>query len=576
VDQNTGQVTITATGSGGSSQFVTTAAGIHTLSNVGIGTTNPTRALTVVGSGTSTSQLFVTGVSTFVSDIVVNDVTVGRGGGELTNTGVGYQVLYSDISSANYNVAIGYRSLYLSTGVSEANTAVGYETLYNTNNGTGTSGAQGCNNDAFGYRALKGNTTGNQNTAVGSLALQSNTSGSGNVAIGHGANNTNTTANYNTSIGVGALASNTTGTKNVAIGAMAGQGGPQLGSYNVLIGSAEGSYSSPTYVPPITDGSNQLVIGAGYTAWIYGNSSYNVGIGTTNPTSTLTVQGDLSVTGVSTFNGRINGSADGILFDVGSYTGSDVPLKLWIGNSGSARYFRLLRGNGGTVTFDNAHPAGDNNHRAPTHTFTQTGSEYYALFNNGSVKLYHPGSASGILDQKFETIGAGVTITGTTFTNQLNVSGVSTFAGITTVTGTTLFAKQLNVSGVSTVGVVTGATYFGDASYIVSGKWTLGANGSSDYTFTGIGFTQTTNDPALYLARGAVYEFVNNMGAHPFRIQSTPNGSAGTEYNNGVTNNNVSSGTLRFEIPFNAPNTLYYQCTAHAGMGGTITIYPSV
>jgi len=69
---------------------------------------------------------------------------------------------------------------------------------------------------------------------------------------------------------------------------------------------------------------------------------------------------------------------------------------------------------------------------------------------------------------------------------------------------------------------------------------------------------------------------VNNMGAHPFRIQSTPNGSAGTEYNNGVTNNNVSSGTLRFEIPFNAPNTLYYQCTAHAGMGGTITIYPSV
>ena len=35
-------------------------------------------------------------------------------------------------------------------------------------------------------------------------------------------------------------------------------------------------------------------------------------------------------------------------------------------------------------------------------------------------------------------------------TNSLNVSGVSTFAGITTVTGTTFFTKQLNVSGVST------------------------------------------------------------------------------------------------------------------------------
>lgn len=60
-----GVVTVTAS-VGTSSQWVTTAAGIHTLSNVGVGTTNPTSALTVVGSGTSTSQLYVTGVSTFV------------------------------------------------------------------------------------------------------------------------------------------------------------------------------------------------------------------------------------------------------------------------------------------------------------------------------------------------------------------------------------------------------------------------------------------------------------------------------------------------------------------------------
>ncbi len=46
-----GIATITASASGGSSQFVTTSAGIHTLSNVGIGTTNPTSALTVTGNG---------------------------------------------------------------------------------------------------------------------------------------------------------------------------------------------------------------------------------------------------------------------------------------------------------------------------------------------------------------------------------------------------------------------------------------------------------------------------------------------------------------------------------------------
>jgi hypothetical protein len=49
ISGSTGQVTINASGGGGSSQFVETSIGIHTLSNVGIGTTNPTSALTVTG-----------------------------------------------------------------------------------------------------------------------------------------------------------------------------------------------------------------------------------------------------------------------------------------------------------------------------------------------------------------------------------------------------------------------------------------------------------------------------------------------------------------------------------------------
>jgi len=54
---------------------------------------------------------------------------------------------------------------------------------------------------------------------------------------------------------------------------------------------------------------------------------------------------------------------------------------------------------------------------------------------------------------------SGISTLGTTSaTNltaqQLNVSGVSTFAGITTVTGQTLFAKQLNVSGIATAGTL--------------------------------------------------------------------------------------------------------------------------
>ena len=62
------------------------------------------------------------------------------------------------------------------------------------------------------------------------------------------------------------------------------------------------------------------------------------------------------------------------------------------------------------------------------------------------------------------------------------------------------------------------------------------------------------------------------MGAHPFRIQSTVNGSAGTAYNDGITNNNVSNGTLTWDVQFDSPAVLYYQCTSHNNMGGAIYI----
>ena len=103
-------------------------------------------------------------------------------------------------------------------------------------------------------------------------------------------------------------------------------------------------------------------------------------------------------------------------------------------------------------------------------------------------------------------------------------------------------------------------------------EWTLGADGTNNYTFSGPGFTGAENDPTITLVRGQEYKFINNMAAHPFRIQSTPNGSTGTAYNDGVTNNDVSNGTLTWDVQFDAPDILWYQCTAHANMGGIIYI----
>ena len=101
--------------------------------------------------------------------------------------------------------------------------------------------------------------------------------------------------------------------------------------------------------------------------------------------------------------------------------------------------------------------------------------------------------------------------------------------------------------------------------------WEVNANGTSDYTFNGPGFSSTANDPDLYVYRGFTYAFDNSVqgGAHPFRIQSTQ-GLAGNPYTAGQS----GSGTnvLYWTVPLDAPNTLYYQCTIHAAMQGTINV----
>ena len=92
------------------------------------------------------------------------------------------------------------------------------------------------------------------------------------------------------------------------------------------------------------------------------------------------------------------------------------------------------------------------------------------------------------------------------------------------------------------------------------------ASGNQNYVING------TNDPALTLQRGVTYVFaIGNLATHPFRIQSTP-GTNGVVYNNGVSNNGATSGNVTFNVPANAPNSLFYQCGSHIAMVGTLTI----
>ena len=153
---------------------------------------------------------------------------------------------------------------------------------------------------------------------------------------------------------------------------------------------------------------------------------------------------------------------------------------------------------------------------------------------------------------------------------EVNLVGASGTPKIESPNNLNLNAVNVAIStDVSIGGTCTASKFVGALS-----GWILGNDATNHYTFTGPGLNGTVNDPALTLVRGQKYIFHNRSSGHPFRIQSTPNGSAGIAYT-GVTNQDGAAPTdIIFDVPHDAPNTLFYQCTAHPNMGGVLHIGP--
>ena len=256
---------------------------------VGINTTEP-RADLDVGGDLYVSGIVTAGTLVSQNDATINDLTVGKGGGDVnSNTALGYQALLSNTTGTN-NVANGYLALRFNT-TGTNNVANGFQALrFNT---TGT------DNVANGFQALRSNTTGNNNVANGTLALYSNTTGSNNVATGLGALYLNTTGNNNVANGLQALYSNTTGNFNSHYGSYTGLS--TTTSRRIIIGS--GTNSSNLFDAPDTTKDTQLAIGHNISGtssyWIVGDENYNIGIGTTAPQYKLHVVGDFVATSKS-------------------------------------------------------------------------------------------------------------------------------------------------------------------------------------------------------------------------------------------------------------------------------------
>jgi hypothetical protein len=193
-----------------------------------------------------TTAQTINGTKTFVSDAIINNLTIGHGLLNLpTNTAIGTSTLTAISTSVNVT-AIGYQAL-----------------MGNTTGGSGV---------AVGYQALKGNTTGVSNTATGSQALFSTTTGGFNTAFGSGALYTNTGIG-NTATGYQALYSNAAGLSNTANGyqalfTTAGGGlntaiGYQAGYDNA--GGTQNTYIGYNTGRGIVSGAENTILGANVT-----------------------------------------------------------------------------------------------------------------------------------------------------------------------------------------------------------------------------------------------------------------------------------------------------------------------
>ena len=637
VDQNTGNVTITATGGGGGGEtyWAQNATGINTTSNVGIGTTTASSALTVQGdisisgiatiSGDGTNAYLRYGSSNAYTNFVTTYGVSQVGGVSLISADANGAAL-SENTTLN---AAYWRIRTLSTGA-EVNgdltisgptggglNVTGVSTLGAGVTVTGTTFTNQLSVSGFTtYSQFKSETPGGKyvafDDAAGGLYLSDDTG----VYLGEG---------YDLQL------------EHIAVGAAADRNRILSINGNLDLETIAGSisikkYSGGEFIASFT-------VDAGVDLYYDNVKKFEtLGAGVTVTGTTFTDQ--LSVSGVSTLAIGGAGNPEAVYFQSTTEPQASLKISQATGNDyGVLMTFTSSSGNEATIETDSnsnliVSTDGTLNLRA-------NGSDTL-LQGQTSCDLYY----SNV--KKFETLGAGVTVTGTTFTDQLSVSGVSTFgaqvnvntggisklnigapndlylqwdessqsasletsatgnlyvqnganggiflnAGISNQAGVHLYPSdrvelrhaaskkfETTTNGVSISGIITAVsgivTYYGDTSNAVDGRWTLTGDGSN-YTLSGIGITSGNNtDPILYFARGRVYEFVNTQPvSHPFVIRDS---DGGTDWTAGITTSTDGTNDyLRFEVPMNAPNTLYYQCTVHSGMGNTISVYPNL
>ena len=380
---------------------------------------------------------------------------------------------------------------------------------------------------------------------------------------------------------------------------------------NFLHGNASAVTGSPTFtVLTATKGLlgagvtiDQSNIDAGHVTGIvtakefHGDGSNLTGItaSTVAGISTVGTSGfnQLNVTGVSTFTGTIdaNGGARIDEIQIGVTNDNEIDT-----NSGNL----TIDSAGGTTTIDDILTVSGNATLQGTLGVTNTATLNNGLVVNGAIadinhqivgiqtnniipfyyaqvsdfpsaSTYHGAVAHGH-DTGLMYFAHGGNWLQLVSKNNSGVTGK-------VIVGSGVTIDQNNIDAGHVTGIVTAKSYVGGGDgKLVTSEWTVTNNGSTNYIFNGPGGLSNASNSTLYLARGQTYQFNMNASGHGFAIQtSSGTYNASNVYTTGITNSAAAVGVIKFEVPFSAPNTLYYACaSSHSGMVGSLVIYPSI
>jgi len=248
----------------------------------------------------------------------------------------------------------------------------------------------------------------------------------------------------------------------------------------------------------VPGGSGKLTLGAGAPVQITnedGNTNRAVftsaGVTVTGTTSS----DQLNISGISTFTGNIDidGAGAHINFSPSSWSGSAPYMEFWVGNNSGAHYAQIDGGNGGQLQIMNSsHPNGHLDLRA-TKDFSVDCGGYYAILAQatGSTRIWHPASQENILNPKLETLGIGVTVTGTVYADDFSTAGIATAnefrlntfgeTSYTRMGGGQVLASGVNDKGSLQVGALT--TCFSMAHAPFNHNCYFSQTGENDWAF---------------------------------------------------------------------------------------------